>query len=219
MGICCTTLNHLPPPNLWFFYPVAQEAHVRVFHKSKDYEHPPPVSFSMQPSKKYFSHPSVVTYLSATPNGDCKQVGTSNSKPPRPIIITDRSKIGTSNHIIFITLFSTRCTTFAALLLYQCSIMPLTKCLIHDLSHASCVKEWAKPSSLYIVKGGLHSVRRSRVPTSHIYYTFLYQVHNFAALLLYQCSIMTLTKCLIHDLSHASCVKEWAKPSSLYIVK
>jgi hypothetical protein len=28
------------------------------------------------------------------------------------------------------------------------------KCLIDDLSHASCVKEWAKPSSLYIVIGG-----------------------------------------------------------------
>jgi hypothetical protein len=32
--------------------------------------------------------------------------------------------------------------------------MPSTKCLIHGLSHASCVKEWAKPSSLYIVIRG-----------------------------------------------------------------
>jgi len=114
MGICCTTLNHLPPPNLWLFNPVAQEAHVRVFHKSKDYDHPHLCSVCVPP-QKYFSHPSVRnTFSQPHPlnwNGDCKQVGTTNNKPPGPIIITDQSKTGTSNHIIFITLFSSRFTT------------------------------------------------------------------------------------------------------------
>jgi len=47
-------------------------------------------------------------------NGDYKYVGTTNSKPPGQIIMIGQSKKWSSSQIIFITLFSSRCITFAA---------------------------------------------------------------------------------------------------------
>ncbi len=44
-----------------------------------------------------------------TQRGDCKQVGTTNSKPPGSIIMIGQSKTGSRNQIMFITLFSSRC--------------------------------------------------------------------------------------------------------------
>ncbi len=37
-------------------------------------------------------------------------MGTTNSKPPGPIVMIGQSKTGSSSQIIFITLFSSRCT-------------------------------------------------------------------------------------------------------------
>jgi hypothetical protein len=70
--------------------------------------------------QKYFSHPSLVIYLFATPPMNLKlgqqiRGGTTNSKPPGPIIMMGRSETVTSSQIIFITLFSAGahcCCTF-----------------------------------------------------------------------------------------------------------
>ncbi len=42
--------------------------------------------------------------------------GTTNSKPPGRIIMIDQSKTGGSSHIIFITLFSSKCTALLCFL-------------------------------------------------------------------------------------------------------
>jgi hypothetical protein len=65
-------------------------------------------------------------YLFATPppkkpetgGGNCKYVGTTNSKPPGPIMMIDQSKTGNRSQIIFIiALFSSRrCTAVLRLL-------------------------------------------------------------------------------------------------------
>jgi hypothetical protein len=61
--------------------------------------------------QKYFSHPSLVIHCFATPSIKLKPVqqmggGSTNSKPPGPIIMMDRSETLSSSQIIFITLFS-----------------------------------------------------------------------------------------------------------------
>jgi hypothetical protein len=61
--------------------------------------------------QKYFSHPSLVIYFFATPPqktelGTANRRGTTNSKPPGPIIMIGQSEILSSSQIIFITLFS-----------------------------------------------------------------------------------------------------------------
>jgi hypothetical protein len=52
-----------------------------------------------------------------TGNGNCKYVGTTNSKPPGRIIMFGQSKAGSRrSQIIFIALFSSRCTAVLRLL-------------------------------------------------------------------------------------------------------
>ncbi len=60
--------------------------------------------------QKYFSYPTLVVYFFATPpikteSGRANRRGTTNSKPPGPIITMSQSKTLTGSQIIFITLF------------------------------------------------------------------------------------------------------------------
>ncbi len=72
---------------------------------------------------KYFSHPSLVIYLFCATShikltnwqtGTANFVGTTNSKPPGPIIMFDQSETWSSSQNRFITLF--RCTALMRLL-------------------------------------------------------------------------------------------------------
>ncbi len=70
-----------------------------------------PAVISMRTLQKYFSHPSLVVYFFATPthkteSGTANIWGSTNSKPPGPIIMMGQSETLSSCHIIFITLFS-----------------------------------------------------------------------------------------------------------------
>ncbi len=58
-----------------------------------------------------FSHPTHITQT-----GTANRWETTNSKPPGPITMIDRSKTGSSSQIIFTTLFSGRCSTLPCLL-------------------------------------------------------------------------------------------------------
>jgi len=87
---------------------------------------PPPIYYWLVPSSsswdlqsipqtlvppKHISHiqVSLFTLWQTHPwNWNCIYVGTTNSKPPRPIIMIGQSKTGSSSHVIFITLFSSR---------------------------------------------------------------------------------------------------------------
>ncbi len=51
-----------------------------------------------------------------TERGTANRWGTTNSKPPGPNIMIDQSKTGSSSRIIFITLFSSRCTALLCFL-------------------------------------------------------------------------------------------------------
>jgi hypothetical protein len=62
------------------------------------------------------SHIQVWLFTFLQPKQGLKIVGTTNSKPPGPIIRIRRSKTGGSNQIIFITLFSSRCTALLCFL-------------------------------------------------------------------------------------------------------
>jgi hypothetical protein len=61
--------------------------------------------------EKYFSETSLVIFFSKLTHKtkSAKRWETTNSKPPRPIITIGQSVMGSSSHIIFITLFSSRC--------------------------------------------------------------------------------------------------------------
>jgi hypothetical protein len=71
---------------------------------------------------KYFSHPSLIIHLFLpTPPIKLKQGqqiggGTTNSKPPGPIIMMGRSETLSSSQIQFITLFFCSCTGLLRLL-------------------------------------------------------------------------------------------------------
>jgi hypothetical protein len=71
--------------------------------------------------EKYFSHPSLVIQFFGTPPmrlflSDWKEMQTTNSDPPGPIIMIGQSKTGSSNEIILITLFSRSCTALLCFL-------------------------------------------------------------------------------------------------------
>jgi hypothetical protein len=72
--------------------------------------------------QKHFSHPSLVIYFFVTPptdkteRGTANRWGTTNSKPPGRIIMIGQSKRGIGSQIIFITLFSSKCTVLLCLL-------------------------------------------------------------------------------------------------------
>jgi hypothetical protein len=77
--------------------------------------------------QKCFSHPSLVIYSFATPPITLKlgqQIGgggTTNSKPPGPIIMMGQSETLTSSQILFITLFSVAASKLPATAI--CAIM------------------------------------------------------------------------------------------------
>jgi hypothetical protein len=69
--------------------------------------------------QEYFSHPSLVVYFcNATDKietGTTNKWGTTNSKPPGPIIMMGQSETLSSSQVKFITLFSAgaqRCCAF-----------------------------------------------------------------------------------------------------------
>jgi hypothetical protein len=67
--------------------------------------------------QKSFSHPSLVIYFFAgTANW-----GTTNSKPPGPIIMMTQSETLSSSQILFITLFSTGWITHTIVILIRAS--------------------------------------------------------------------------------------------------
>jgi hypothetical protein len=70
-----------------------------------------PSMLSMWPLQEYLSHPRLVIYFLAIPPIKLKLVqqiggGTTNSKPPGPIIMMAQSQTSSTSQIIFITLFS-----------------------------------------------------------------------------------------------------------------
>jgi hypothetical protein len=68
--------------------------------------------------QKYLSHPrfSYLLYFNSTNKTETASTWeTTNSKPPGPIVMIGQSETGSSNQIIFITLFSSSCTALLCL--------------------------------------------------------------------------------------------------------
>jgi hypothetical protein len=93
---------------LWLFFPSIDLRRCLVYWKSI-------LSGTQYVTlKKCFSHQSLVIYCFPTSpsklkTGTANTWETTNSKPPRPIIMIGWSVTGNSSQIIFVTLFSGRC--------------------------------------------------------------------------------------------------------------
>ncbi len=77
-----------------------------------------PCSVECVTLQKYLSHPGLVIYFffnSTNKTESASTWETTNSKPPGPIVMIGQSETGRSNQIIFITLFSCRCTALLGL--------------------------------------------------------------------------------------------------------